>query len=134
MYAKKSYLPKYNLIYTKVIIYMYLVQKRRTKWIFLKSHIFWKMCPDSKQDVKNHEIYTEANIEYFAFLNCCNLSFWQTEIITLWKSCKKDMNFSEMALCERFSYCKFEILRLPSCIAFQVANRTEISFLIKKTI
>ena len=37
-----------------------------------------------------------------------------------------------MALCERFFYCKFEILRLLSCIAFQVANRTEISFLIKK--
>ena len=40
MYAKKSYLPKYNLIYTKVSIYMYLVQKRRTKRIFSKSHIF----------------------------------------------------------------------------------------------
>ena len=27
-----------------------LIQKRMTKWIFPKSHFFWKMFPDSKQD------------------------------------------------------------------------------------
>ena len=59
------------------------------------------------------------------------------------------MNFNQMAVCEGFSYCKYEILWLRSCIAqtsakmktritceifetkyidtsFQVANRTEI--------
>ena len=35
-----------------------LVKKAMTKWIFPKSHIFWKMCPDSKQDYKKNMIYT----------------------------------------------------------------------------
>ena len=60
----------------------------------------------------------EANIEYFAFLNCCNLTFSQIEIIKFLKNfVRKGLNFSQMALCEGFSYCKCEIFWLLSCIA-----------------
>ena len=54
----------------------------------------------------------EANIEYFAFLNCFNLTFSQIEIIIkfLKNWVKKGLNFSYMALCELFSW-------LLSCIA-----------------
>ena len=61
----------------------------------------------------------EANVEYFAFLNCCNLTFSQVEIIIkfLKNSVKEDLNFSQKAFCEGFPYCKCEILWLLSCIA-----------------
>ena len=53
----------------------------------------------------------EANIEYFAFLNCCNLTFSQIEIIFKFlKNFLIGLNFSQMALCEGFSYHKCEIL------------------------
>ena len=60
-----------------------------------------------------------ANIEYFAFLNCCKLTFSQIEIIIkfLKKFVKEDPNSSQIALCEGFSYHKCEILWLLSCIA-----------------
>ena len=60
-----------------------------------------------------------ANIEYFAFLNSGNITFSQIEIIIKFLKyfVKEDLNFSHMALCEEFSYCKFEILRLLSCVA-----------------
>ena len=56
----------------------------------------------------------EANIEYFAFLNCSNLTFSQIEIIIkfLNRFVKEGLNFSQMALCEGFSYRKCEILGL----------------------
>ena len=40
----------------------------------------------------------EANIEYFAFLNCCNLTFSQTEIIIkfLKNFIKEGLNFVQM--------------------------------------
>ena len=46
-----------------------------------------------------------ANIEYFVFLNCCNLTFTQIEIIIKFlKNYEKEgLNFSQMALCEGFS-------------------------------
>ena len=61
----------------------------------------------------------EANIEYFPFLICCNLTFSQVEIIIkfLKNLVKEGLNFSHMALCEGFSYCKCEILWFLSCIA-----------------
>ena len=61
----------------------------------------------------------EDNIEYFAFLICCNLTFSQIEIIIefLKNFVKEGLNFSQMALCEGFSYCKCEILWLLFCIA-----------------
>ena len=96
------------------------------------------MCPDLKQDQENHENYTvyctiryealcniffskmcniKANIEYFAFFNCCNLTFSQIGIIKFLKNCVKEgLNFSQMLLCEGFSYRKCEILWLLSCI------------------
>ena len=60
----------------------------------------------------------EANIEYFVFLNCCNLTFSQIEIsIKFFKNfVKEGLNFSQMTLYEGFSYCKCEILWLLSCI------------------
>ena len=61
----------------------------------------------------------KANIEYFAFHNCCNLTFSQIEIIIkfLKKFVKEDLNFSQMTLCEDFSQCKCEILWLLSSSA-----------------
>ena len=61
----------------------------------------------------------EANIEYLAFLTCCNLTFLQIGIIIkfLKKFVKEGLNFSQMALCWGFSYRKCEILWLPFCIA-----------------
>ena len=55
----------------------------------------------------------EANIEYFAFLNCCNLTFSQIAIIIkfLKNFAKEGLNFSQIALCVGF-YCKCEILRI----------------------
>ena len=46
-----------------------------------------------------------ANIEYFPFLNCCNLTVSQIEIIIkfLKNFVKEGLNFSHMALCEGFS-------------------------------
>ena len=48
----------------------------------------------------------EANIEYFAFLNCYNVTFSQIEIIIkfLKHFVKEGLNFIQMALCEGFSY------------------------------
>ena len=56
-----------------------------------------------------------ANIEYFAFLNCCKLTFSQIEIIIkfLKKFVKEGLNSSQIG----FSYLKCEILWLLSCIA-----------------
>ena len=53
----------------------------------------------------------EANIEYFAFLTCCNLTFSQIEIIIkfLKDFVKESLNFSQMALCVGFSYHKCEV-------------------------
>ena len=47
----------------------------------------------------------EANIEYFAFLNFCILTFLQIEIIIkFYKNfVKEGQNFSQMALYEGFS-------------------------------
>ena len=60
----------------------------------------------------------EANIEYFAFCNCCNLTFSQIEvIIKFFKNfVKEGLNFSRLALCEGFSYRKCEILWVLFCI------------------
>ena len=109
-----------------------------TKWIFPKSCIFWKMCLDSKQDIKeNHEIYSvlhkhvwgsarkkswemsDIEAECFVFLNCCKLTLSQIEIIIKFLKIfvKEDLKFGQMALCEGFSYCKCEMLWLLSCIA-----------------
>ena len=54
----------------------------------------------------------EADMEYFAFLNCCNLTSPQIELIIkfLTNFVKRDLNLSQMALCEGFSYHKCEIL------------------------
>ena len=61
----------------------------------------------------------EPNIEYFAFLNFCNLTFSQIESITKFqkKIVKDGLNFSQMALYEGFSYLKCEILWLLSYTA-----------------
>ena len=47
----------------------------------------------------------EANIEYFAFLNCCNLTFSQIEIIIKFfkNFVKEDLNLIQLALYEGFS-------------------------------
>ena len=60
----------------------------------------------------------ESKIKYFAF-NCCNLTFSQIEIIIKFfkNFIKEGLNFSQMALCEGFSYGKCEISWLLSCIA-----------------
>ena len=52
----------------------------------------------------------ESKIKYFAF-NCCNLTFSQIEIIIKFfkNFIKEGLNFSQMALCEGFSYGKCEI-------------------------
>ena len=57
---------------------------------------------------------TEANIKYFAFVNYFDLFFSQIKIITkfLKNFIKEGLNFSQMALFERFSYRKCEILWL----------------------
>ena len=57
----------------------------------------------------------EANIEYFAFLNCCNLTLSHVEIIIkfLKNFVKEGLKICWMAvgLCEiGFSYCKCEML------------------------
>ena len=72
----------------------------------LCRNFFWQMC-----DI-------EANIEYFAFLNCSNLTFSQVEIIIkfLKSFVKEGLNFNQIALCEGFSYRKCEILWLLSWI------------------
>ena len=46
----------------------------------------------------------EANIEFFAFLNCCDPNFSQIEIIIKFLNnfVKEGLNFSQMALCEGF--------------------------------
>ena len=61
----------------------------------------------------------EANIEYFAFLNCCDLTPSQLEIVNKFHKnfVKEGLDFCQMTLCEGFSYCKCEILWLLSCIA-----------------
>ena len=58
----------------------------------------------------------KANIEFFDFINCCNLTFAQIEVIIkfLQNVVKEGLNFSQMALCEGFSYHKCEILWLLS--------------------
>ena len=67
----------------------------------------WKICN------------IEANFEYFAFLNCFNITFSQIVIIIkFFKNCVKDsLKFSQIALCEGFSCRICEILCLLSCIA-----------------
>ena len=72
-----------------------------------KNVFFLKMCN------------IEANIEYFDFLNCCNLTFSQIEVIIkfLQNAVTEGLDFSQMALCEGFSYHKCETLWLLSCIA-----------------
>ena len=59
-----------------------------------------------------------VTIVYFTFLNWCNLTFSQTEVIIkfLKNFVKEGLNFSQMALCEGCSYRKCEILWLLSCI------------------
>ena len=53
----------------------------------------------------------EANIEYFAFLACCNFTFSQIEIIIkfLKDFVKESLNFSQMAQCVGFSFHKCEV-------------------------
>ena len=60
----------------------------------------------------------DAKIEYFIFLNCCNLVFSQIKIIIkfLKSFVNEGLNFSHMALCERFSDHKCEILWPLSCL------------------
>ena len=60
----------------------------------------------------------EANIKYFAFRKSCNLTFSQIEIIIkfLKNFVKDELHFSQMALCEGFSYCNSKILWFLSCI------------------
>ena len=47
----------------------------------------------------------EANVKYFPFLNCCNLTPSQVEIIIkfLKNFVKESLNFSQTTLCEGFS-------------------------------
>ena len=82
-----------------------------------------------------------ASIEYFAFLNCCNLIFSQIELIIKFLKgfVKKDLNFSQMALCEmqngfflvqhkhpqKIMRITCEIFETKYNMSFQVANRTE---------
>ena len=98
-----------------------LVQYRNE--YFPKSCIFWKMLLDLKKDITkswdlDSVLYkwvldyvrkffwkmfnTEANIEYFAFPNCCILTFSKIEIIIkfLKNVVKEGLNFSQMAVCE----------------------------------
>ena len=81
--------------------------------------VYCKSKYGSKKKKKRKMCNIGANIEYFAFLNSGNITFSQIEIIIkfLKHFVKEDLNFSHMALCEEFSYCKFEILRLLSCVA-----------------
>ena len=62
----------------------------------------------------------EANVEHFGFLDRCNLTFSQIEIIIKFfkNFVKENLNFSQMALCERFSYRKCETFWLHFCIAY----------------
>ena len=98
-----------------------------------------------------------ATVESFTFHNCFNVTFSQIEIIIKFfkNFVKDDLNFSQMALCERFTttnvkYCGFflaqhkhwqkiktriicEIFEIKYIdTSFQVANRTEINFPAKK--
>ena len=60
----------------------------------------------SRCEEKNLKICNiEANIEYFAFLNCCNLTFSQIEIIIKFfkNFVKEDLNLIQLALYEGFS-------------------------------
>ena len=69
----------------------------------------------------------EANIECFGFLNCCNLTFSQIENIKFLKHfVKEGLNFCQIALCEGFSYRKYEIFWLLSNIAqISTANKNK---------
>ena len=51
-----------------------LVPRLTLWWIFPKSHIIWKMCPDSKQDKR--KLRDLRNVLYW-----CNLTFSQIVII-----------------------------------------------------
>ena len=46
------------------LITLDLVQKIMAKWIFPWSHIFWKVYPDSKQDIrKSWDLYTRCIVQ-----------------------------------------------------------------------
>ena len=106
----------------KFLVYMFLFKKEWQHEFFQKAH-FLKICPDSKQDIrKSWDLHSvlykwvwgsvkknfwkmcdiEANIEFFAFLNCCDPTFSQIEIIIKFLNnfVKEGLNFSQMALCE----------------------------------
>ena len=61
-----------------------------------------RLCKKKK---KRKMCNIEANIEYFALLNCCNLTFSQIEIIIkfLKNFVKEGLNFKHIALCEGVS-------------------------------
>ena len=107
-FSKKSHFMKsvsrFKARYKKIIRFTQCIVQY--VWCSVRN-FFWKMCN------------IEAKIEYFAFLNCCNLTFLQAEnIIKFLKNfVKEGRNFSQKALCEGFSYRKCEILWLLSCIA-----------------
>ena len=60
-----------------------------------------RLCKKEKRKISN----IEANIEYFAFLNCSSLTFIKIEIIIkfLKNFVKEGLNFSHMSFCEGFS-------------------------------
>ena len=84
-FSKKSHFLKnvsrFKAKYKKIMRYKQCIVQVRTK-----------LC--KKKNLKNVQIV--ANIEYFAFLNCCNLTFLQIEVIVkfLKNFEKESLNFS----------------------------------------
>ena len=102
------------------ILLLYFSQKvSRFKTRYKKTMRFTQCIVQAGMRLCKEMCNIEANIEYFAFLNCCNLTFSQIVIIIkfLKSFIKEGLNFSRMTLCEVFSYRKCEIFWLHSCIA-----------------
>ena len=66
-----------------------LVKKGMTKWIFSISHIFWKMYPDSKQDIRKS--WDLRNVLYKYAMYC---TVWGSErfFFFFWKMCNIEVN------------------------------------------
>ena len=82
--------------------------KKNMRFTYCIAQVGMRLCKKKNWDLCN----IEANIEYFAFLNCCNSTFSQREIIIKFLNnfVKESLNFDQMVLCEGFSYRKCEVL------------------------
>ena len=78
-------------------------------------HVGMRLCKNKNWWMCN----IVASIEYSGFLNFCSLTFSQIKIVIKFLKHfeKEGLNFSQITLCEGFSYRKCEMSWLLSCIA-----------------